>query len=509
MKAKGKVYLIGAGPGDPELLTLRAVAILGRADVVVYDGLVNPEVLRHAPPSAEIIYGGKHDRTRAVSQDVLNQLLIQKAKEGKCVARLKGGDPYVFARGGEEACLLAEAGIAFEVVPGISSAEAVPNYAGIPLTHRDFCSSYTVVTGHRDPADAKSHVDWARMAQIPGTLVILMGLKNIRNIASALMAHGRAGDTPAAMIQSGATGRQSTVTGTLSNIADLGASLKPPVVTVIGEVVKLRDRLNWFEKRSLLGQRIVITRSRDQSEQLARPLRELGADVLEMPVIKMVSPTERTPMIEALAGLHSYDWIVFTSPNGVGAFFDSFFKAFKDLRDIGGVRIAAVGPGTAAKLAELHLQVDVTPEESLGSKIAEALVKYESIENLRILLPRAEAANPELPKLLEANGAIVDDVPWYKTVPETLDAQGAGAQLTETGADWIVFTSGSTVNHFHERFPLSALVEQYPSIRFASIGPETSKALAIHGHKAHVEAKAHTIEGLIQAIQKAVLQPAK
>jgi len=505
MKSNGIVYLVGAGPGDAGLLTLRGAELLGRADVVVYDALVNPDLLRLAPKEAEIVCGGKRSKHHAIPQDELNQLLVAKANEGKTVVRLKGGDPYIFGRGGEEAEELAAAGIAFEVVPGVSSIVAAPNYAGIPLTHRDHCSSFTVITGHEDPAKDHNSIDWAQVASTPGTKVILMGVERVRQIAASLVAHGMPASTPVAMVRWGTTGQQRSIAGTLANIADRVAETKfaAPAVTVIGDVVKLRPRLNWFEKRPLFGQRIVVTRTREQASQLSRQLTERGAEVLEIPTIRVVAPTKREPLVEALAGLSAYDWLIFTSPNGVVAFFDHFFKAFQDLRDLGAVRIAAVGPATAAKLNELHLQVDLVPSEYVAVKIADALAGYESIENLRILLARAEVANPELPKLLEDRGAIVDDIACYRTVPETEDPMGAAEKLLEGGADWITFTSSSTVENFHARVDLSAMLAKFPQIKTASIGPETTKALIGLGIKPTVEAKAHTIEGLVTALEAA------
>ena len=502
MKSKGIVYLVGAGPGDAGLLTLRGAELLGRAEVVVYDALINQQLLRLAPESAEIIYAGKRAKDHALPQDELNKLLVAKAREGKIVVRLKGGDPYVFGRGGEEAEELAAAKIAFEVVPGISSVVAAPNYAGIPVTHRDFCTSYTVITGHEDPTKEESSLDWAQIARIPGTKVILMGVARIREISAKLIKHGLDAATPVAMVRWGTTGRQQTIEGTLANIADVveKAKFTAPAVTVIGDVVKLRGRLNWFEKRPLFGKRIVVTRTREQASELSRRLAELSAEVLEIPTIKIVPPDEHVNLAEALIELNSYDWIVFTSPNGVTMFFEHFFKAFSDLRDIGGVRIAAVGPATAAKLAELHLKVDVMPQEYVSAKIVKALISYESLDNLKILLLRAQAASPDLPRDLEALGAIVDDIACYKTVPETADADGAATALLEEGADWITFTSSSTVENFHARFDLPALLKKFPKIKLASIGPETSKALAALSLKPAVEAKPHTIDGLVQAL---------
>ncbi len=505
MKSKGIVYLIGAGPGDAGLLTLRGAELLGRADVVIYDALVNTDLLRLAP-KAEIIYAGKRCKDHAMSQEELSGLLVTKAREGKCVVRLKGGDPYVFGRGGEEAEELFDAEISFEVVPGISSSIAALNYAGIPMTHREHSSSYTVITGHENPAKDGTNVDWSKVAKIPGTKVILMGVQRIRDITAALISHGLAAGTPVAMVRWATTGQQQSIEGTLATISDEAekAKFSAPAVTVVGDVVKLRKKLNWFEKRPLFGRRIVVTRTRDQASQLSKQLLDRGAEVLEIPTIKIVPPTEQLQFAEVLLDLNSYDWLIFTSPNGVTTFFEMFFKAFEDLRDIGGVRIAAIGPATAAKLKELHLKVDLMPEEYVTKKIADAFKKYESVENLKMLLLRAEVANRELPQKLEELGAIVDDVACYKTIPESEDISGAAASLNESGADWITFTSASTVENFHARFNLPALLKKFPGMKLVSIGPETSKAIVALGLKAHLEAKPHTIEALVKVLETAV-----
>jgi uroporphyrinogen III methyltransferase / synthase len=502
MKPKGNVYLVGAGPGDAELLTLRGAELLGRADVVVYDALVNPELLRLAPKSAEIIFGGKRGKQSAIPQADLNRLLIEKARAGKTVVRLKGGDPYVFGRGGEEAEELADAKVAFEVVPGVSSFVAVPNYAGIPLTHREFCSRLTLITGHEDPSKEAASIDWAQVAQTPGTKVIMMGTDRLGQIAEKLVGHGMDPATPVAMIRWGTTGHQQSVQGTLATIAQIAAqeNIGPPTVAVIGDVVKLRPKLNWFEHRPLFGRRIVVTRTREQASQLSRQLHELGAEVLEVPTIKIEPPTRRQDIVDALLELNSYDWLIFTSPNGVTTFFEYFFRHFHDMRDLGGARLAAVGPATAKKLKELHLQVDLMPDEALAASIAEAFAEYESIENLKLCLLRAEVANPELPAALEAMGAIVDDIPCYRTVAETEDPSGAATSLADSGADWVTFTSSSTVEHFHARFDLPALLNKFPQMKLASIGPETSKSLAALGLQPAIEAKQHTIEGLVEAL---------
>ena len=503
MKSKGVVYLVGAGPGDAGLLTLRGAELLRRADVVLHDALVNPELLRLAPPTAEFIARGKN---MSMPQAEIIALLIARAREGKCVVRLKGGDPYIFGRGGEEAGALAAAKIHFEVVPGVSSVVAAPNYAGIPLTHREHCSSFTVFTGHEDPSDARADLRYDQIAKIPGTKVVLMGTERLADWAKSLVAHGMSPDTPLAMIRWGTMGRQQTVTGTLATIAGLAAEkkLSSPVLTVIGEVVKLRGQLNWFERRPLFGRRIVVTRRSEQAGGFTQRLTELGADVLEVPTIKITPPTEKDALVDALLGLNAYDWLVFTSVNGVTAFFDIFFRRFQDLRDIGGVRIAAVGPATAAKLRELHLQVDLTPGEFTAKKIAAAFAKFESIENLKMCLLRAEVANSDLPRALEELGAIVDDIAVYKTVAETGDPADAGAALLEGGADWVTFTSSSTVAHFHARFDLPKLLKKFPQMKLASIGPETSQAIRGLGLAPAIEAKEHTTDGLITALRKAV-----
>ena len=502
MNSKGTVYLVGAGPGDAGLLTLRGAELLRRADVVLYDALVNPELLRLAPPSAELIARGKN---MTMPQKEITALLIAKARDGKRIVRLKGGDPYIFGRGGEEAEALAAAKIQFEVVPGVSSIVAAPNYAGIPLTHREHCSSFTVFTGHSDSANAATALRYEQIAKIPGTKVVLMGTDNLENWTKSLIAHGMSPETPVAIVQWGTLGKQKSVAGTLATIAALAAKEKivPPALTIVGDVVRLREQLNWFEQRPLFGQRIVVTRARTQAGDFVQRLAELGAEVLEIPAIKTVPTSNKQDIVDALLELNAYDWLVFTSANGVTAFFDLFFRRFQDLRDLGGARIAAVGPATAAKLRELHLQVDLTPDEALGAKIAAAFAKFESVENLKMCLLRAGEANPDLPRELEMLGAIVDDIAIYHTVAETEDWSGAGAGLLERGADWITFTSGSTVEHFHARFDLPKLLKKFPQIKLASIGPETSKAIRALKLEPALEAREHTTDGLIAELLKA------
>ena len=504
MGLTGKVYLVGAGPGDAGLLTLRGAELLRRADVVVYDSLVNRELLALAPEAAEIIFGGKRPRDRAIPQEELNQLLAEKAKAGKTVVRLKGGDPYIFGRGGEEAARLHRDGVPFEVVPGISSIIAAPSYAGIPLTHREHCSSFTVITGHEDPDKDESALDWERVAREPGTKVLLMGVERIGKIAAALEANGLPADTPAAMVRWGTMGRQQTITATLGTLAAkvAKADFKAPAVTVIGTVSTLHDTLNWYENRPLFGQRVVVTRNRREAGKLSGQIRELGAEVLEIPTIKILPPTRNEPLIEAITGIGSYDWIIFTSANGVEHFFDYFFKAFRDVRDLGSVRFAAVGPATAKKLREFHLNIDLMPKTYTAAATAKAMIAAQNVENISVLLARAESANPELPRLLEDKGAIVDDIAFYKTEPETADRNGAADDFEENSADWITFASSSAVRNFDARFGLAKRCADNPKLKLASIGPETTKALKELGLKPTAKAKEHTIDGLAAALLK-------
>ncbi len=508
MKAKSIVYFVGAGPGDAGLLTLRGAELLDRAEVVVCDARVKPELLRRAPKTAEIHHEGQPGAEALNTPGALPQFLIARARAGKTVVRLMGGDPYLFAGGGQEAEQLAEAGVHFEVVPGVSPVAAAPNWAGVPVTHREFASQLTLIAPPREPVPGSPGIDWAQVAKTPGTKVLLLDSDSIAPVADELLMQGLPPATPVALVCWGNGGQKPSVAGTLATIAAVAANanIGLPAVAIIGEVVKLRDKLNWFERRPLFGQRIVVTRAREQAGQLASQLQERGAEVLEIPTIKIQPPTRRQDVVDALLALNSYDWLVFTSPNGVTTFFEYFFRHFHDMRDLGGARIAAIGPATAAKLKELHLQVDLMPDEALATEIGKAFANFESIDNLKICLLRAEVANRELPEALEALGAIVDDIACYQTVPDSEDATGAAASLLQDGADWVAFTSASTVQHFHARFDLPALLKKFPQLKTATIGPETSKALQAVGLKPTVEAKRHTIEGLVAALSNPVRQ---
>jgi len=492
----GTVYLVGAGPGDLGLVTLRAKECIENADVLVYDHLANPDMLGWARDNAEIIYAGKQPGESRTQQEI-NALLIDKAREGKIVVRLKGGDPFVFGRGAEEAQEIANAGIPFEIVPGITSAIAGPAYAGIPLTHRAHNSHVTFFTGHEDPAKTESAIDYAALAKLGGTQVMLMGMERLGAVTGEMLKQGVRGDLPVALVRRATTGQQETLTGTVSDIAQkaLAKGFEPPAVAVFGGVVSLRDNLNWYEKRPLLGKRIVVTRTRQQASVLSNRLRALGAHVIELPTIRVEAPSNLREFAELVQYAHTYDWIVFTSANGVDAFFDIFFKLYDDAREIGGARIAAIGPATAQRLKDFHLHVDLQPQEFVAEDVVREFKKQGSVENLKILLVRAEKARDVLPKGLSGLGAIVDEAFAYRTVPETRDTNGARRRIAKDGADLITFTSSSTVENF------LALKLPWPKgMQIASIGPITSQTARDNGLKVDVEAKRHDIDGLVKAI---------
>jgi uroporphyrinogen III methyltransferase/synthase len=496
-KKEGICYLVGAGPGDPGLLTLRGRDCLERADVVVYDYLSNAEFLRYAPEGAEKIYAGKTAGRHALKQEETNALLVKFTKEGKCVVRLKGGDPFLFGRGGEEAAELAAAGLRFEIVPGVTSAIGGLAYAGIPVTHRASNAILTIFTGHEEPDKKTSGIDYKAIASAPGTKVMLMGVERLGAITGELAAAGMQTSTPVALVRWATTGRHQTLVGTLGTIATLAEKqgFKAPAVAVFGEVVNLRETLNWFETRPLFGRRIVVTRTRTQAGGLIASLRELGADAYELPTIRIEPPADKTPFIEAMLDVRTYDWIVFTSPNGVEAFFRAFFAAHEDARDLGGARIAVIGNGTAKKVREYRYAVDLIPEEFVAESLLKSF-KELNVEHLKMLLPRAEGAREMLAIELEKLGAIVDDVPAYRTVPETEDVSGGIKRFREEGADMITFTSASTAAHF------MALNLPLPKgVKTASIGPVTTEEMHALGLPVDLEAPQHDIPGLVTAIR--------
>jgi uroporphyrinogen III methyltransferase/synthase len=499
MSKKGKVYLVGAGPGDLGLVTLRAKECIENADVIVYDHLANPEVLCWARDDCEIVYAGKKAGEHALKQDEINRLLVEKAREGKAVVRLKGGDPFVFGRGAEEAKAIADAGIGFEVVPGITSAIAGPAYAGIPVTHRAENSHVTFFTGHEDPSKERTGIDYAALAKLGGTQVMLMGVERIDAITREMLANGVRPDLPVALVRWATTGKQRTLIGTLENIARRAAEaeFEAPAVAVFGDVVDLRKDLKWHEDRPLSGKRVVVTRTRKQAGALTSQLRALGADVIELPTIRIEPPSDLREFGELVQDAHEYDWIVFTSPNGVDAFFEMFFKLYDDGREIGAAKIAAIGPATAQRVRDFHLHVDLQPEEFVAEGVVREFQKQGGVENLRILIARAEKARDVLPRELSKLGAIVDEGFAYRTVPETRDITGARRRFLEEGADLITFTSSSTVENF-----LALGLPLPKGIKVASIGPITSKTATEHGLKIDIEARRHDIDGLVEAIRK-------
>lgn len=498
MKKNGICYIAGAGPGDPGLVTLRVREVLGEAEVVIYDYLCNPAILAWAPPGAEVIYAGKKAGDHTLTQQEINALLIEKTRAGLRVVRLKGGDPFVFGRGGEEAEALAREHLRFEILPGVSSAFAGPAYAGIPVTHREHSSVLTIFTGHGDPSKPGA-VDYAALARQPGTRVMLMGVERIGAVAEALLAHGAGPALPVALIRWATTGRQQTLRGRLDGIAAQVAEtgFAAPAIAVFGQVVNLRDTLNWFETRSLYGRRIVVTRSRQQAGVLSAALRELGADVWEIPTIRFEEPTDLMEFGQLVQDAHSYDWIIFTSPNGVDAFFRMFYKLYDDAREIGPARIAAIGPATAARVREFHLKVDLQPKEAISESVVKEFLAQGSIDNLRMLLVRPEMARDVLPIELARLGAIVDEAIAYRTVPETADVAGGIERLRAEGADLITFTSSSTAENFHAlKLPMPA------GLKTASIGPMTSQTMRELGLPVDIEASKHDLPGLVQAIRK-------
>ncbi len=497
---KGVCYLVGAGPGDPGLATIRARALIAEADVIFYDYLSNPALLSWAREEAEIIYVGKKAGEHTLPQSEINQAIVERTRQGLRVVRLKGGDPFVFGRGGEEAQALRAAGVPFEVVPGVTSAVAGPAYAGIPVTHREHCSQLTILTGHEDPTKEATSLDYARLAATPGTKVLLMGVERIRTISSELLRHGMPPGTPVALVRWATTGRQQTLSSTLGFVADdvEQTGFQPPAVVILGDVAGLRDELAWFEKRRpLLGQRIVVTRTRKKAGQLAETLRALGADAIELPVIRIEPPTDQRALEEAVTDAHTYDWLVFTSSNGVDAFFEKFYAKFDDARSLGGVRIAAIGPATAERVRHYRFAVDLLPKSFVAEEVAREFAAQGGVEHLKLLLPRAEAARDVLPEELEAMGGIVDCVTAYRTVAAPPPPPHVLRQL-EDGADWVTFTSSSTVENF------LALGLPWPEgARAASIGPVTSATLRKHNIEPAIEALRHDIPGLVEALLSA------
>lgn len=497
----GIVFLVGAGPGDPGLITVKGLNCIAMADVVVYDYLASPALLAHANTDAEMIYVGKKGGDHTLPQDGINALIVEKAKQGNVVARLKGGDPFIFGRGGEEAEVLIAAGVPFEVVPGVTAAIGASAYAGIPLTHRDYTSDVAFVTGHEDPNKAESSIDWKALATGIGTLVFFMGVKNLSTIAINLMANGRPADTPVAVIRWGTTPKQKTVTATLETIEDetLRAGIKAPAIIIVGGVVNLRKTMRWFEKRPLLGRRIVVTRAREQASELIHQLTELGAECIQCPTIQVGPPKDWSPVDDAIKTLDQYDWIVFTSVNGVDYFFRRLFENGLDVRRIGHIKTAAIGPATADRLRSWGLNSDIIPKNYRAESVVAAFADR-TINGQKVLLPRAKEARSVLPEELTRMGAAVDEVTAYETRQAEGSATNLVQRLTDASIDMVTFTSSSTVKNFHRLLPPDRADRLMQGVIVASIGPITSQTARDLGLSVSMEADAYTIPGLIQAI---------
>ncbi len=498
----GMVYLIGAGPGDPGLITVKGKWCIGIADVVIYDYLAAPALLKHARQDAERIYVGKKGGDHTLSQDGINDLIVEKARQGHTVARLKGGDPFIFGRGGEEAEVLIAAGIPFEIVPGVTSAIAAPAYAGIPLTHRAHTSTVAFITGHEDPDKASSSIDWASLARGIGTLVFLMGVKNLPRIVERLTANGRDSATPVALVRWGTTARQQTVSGTLADIVEkvAAAGLKAPAIIVVGEVVGLRESMKWFEHRPLLGRRIVVTRAREQASDLVERLTRMGADCMECPTIEVVPPADWTPLDAAIDRLPDYHWLVFTSVNGVRFFFDRLFERGLDVRALHHLRTAVIGPATRDALRGFGINSDIVPESYRAESVVSAFADTD-VAGSRILLPRAELARPVLPVELTRMGAEVDEITVYRTVPVAGQADTLIPLLENGDIDMVTFTSSSTVTNFIDMLPPESRSSLMAGVAVASIGPVTTETATALGVTVTVTADTYTIPGLCDAIR--------
>ncbi|MCJ7538182.1 MAG: uroporphyrinogen-III C-methyltransferase [Desulfobacterales bacterium] len=500
---KGKVYIVGAGPGDPGLITVKGLECIKQADVLIYDFLASSALLKHASKNAEIIYVGKKGSDHTFSQDSINALIVEKAKIGLTVTRLKGGDPFIFGRGGEEAEVLFNANIPFEIVPGVTSAIAAPAYAGIPLTHRKFTSTLAFVTGHEDPTKKESSIDWKSLAKGIGTLVFLMGVKNLHHIREGLISHGMHPDTPAALVRWGTTAKQVTVTGTIDTIVELknANGIKPPAILVVGHVVKLREKIKWFETKPLMGRCIVVTRSREQASDLVKRLSDLGAECLECPTITVVPPDDLKPLDMAIENLSSYDWLMFTSVNGVNFFFNRLFEKNNDVRALNHVHTAVIGPATAKRLFDFGLKSDIVPESYRAESVVKAFAR-EDISGKRILLPRAKEARQVLPLELTKMGAVVDDVTAYCNQAVKDDADIILKRLKERTIDMITFTSSSTAKNFRALLPSEGLDNLIQGVTIASIGPITADTARNLGFDVHIVAESYTIAGLCEAIQQ-------
>jgi uroporphyrinogen III methyltransferase/synthase len=497
----GKVYLVGAGPGDPGLITVKGAACIMKADVIVYDHLVDSRLLGLKRADTESVYVGKKGAAHTMEQEDINRLLVEKATENKVVCRLKGGDPFVFGRGGEEAMALAEHGIPFEIVPGVTASVAAPAYAGIPVTHRALTSTFALITGHEDPTKDSSSIDWSKVATGIGTIAFYMGVKTLPEITAKLIEFGRSPDTPAATVQWGTTSRQRTVVGTLADLAEKvqEAGITAPAITIVGEVVSLREHLSWFETRPLFGLTVMVTRARAQASDLVSLLEELGAQTVEFPTIRIEDPDDTEPLDRAIDSLDGVDWLIFTSVNGVARFMNRLTSKGRDVRELKGVKICAIGPATRTEVERHSIRVDIVPPKYVAESVVEALAAKD-MAGKRVLMPRASVARSLLPDALREMGAEVDEVDAYKTVPETANQTDRVEMLKSGEVDIVTFTSSSTVRNFVELVGKEALDTLPNSVRFASIGPVTSGTARDLGVEVSIETEQHDILGLVQAI---------
>jgi len=497
------IYLIGAGPGDPGLFTIKGKMIMEKADVIVFDRLVGNEILSFARQDAEFIYVGKESGRHALAQEEINALLVEKAREGKIVARLKGGDPFLYGRGGEEALYIREQGLDYEVIPGITSAIAVPAYAGIPVTHRDATSSFAVITGHEKPDKKESSINWAQISTGIGTLIFLMGVENLEYICSQLVKNGRDAATPVALIRWGTLPEQEVLTGTLDNIVQRvkDFEFKPPAVIVVGDVVKLRSKLSWMENKPLWGKKILVTRSREQASVLVQKIRELGGGPVEFPTIQIVKEPDLTLLTKAMGQIKDYDWIIFTSVNAVDIFFAEMKLQEMDIRDLSGIKLCAIGPATADKLENRGLRVDVVPAEYRAEGILEAFTAI-STAGEKVLMPRAKGAREILPQTLRQRGLVVDEINIYSAVPVHGYRKDIPDNILKGQLDYITFTSSSTVNNFVKMMGRDRIGELEGKAKVACIGPVTADKARECGLQVDITAEEYTIDGLVEAILK-------
>lgn len=498
------IYLVGSGPGDPGLFTVKGVKCMEMADAVVYDRLAPKSLLTYAKDDAEFIYVGKKPGNPSMSQEDINACLVELGHAGKTVVRLKGGDPYIFGRGGEEALALLEADLPFEVVPGVTSGVAAPSYAGIPVTHRKVSTSVAFVTGHEDPTKGSQDVDWGGLASGADTLVLYMGIGRLREISDELIAAGKNPATPTACVRWGTLPEQQTVTGTLGGIAERVAeeNLKPPAITIIGDVVSLRGSgLDWYEKRPLFGRRIVVTRARAQAGELSSELENLGAEVMEFPTIEIKPPGDLAPLDQAIRELEGYDWLIFTSVNGVEAFMDRLEQHELDVRSIPkGAKIAAVGPSTRDRIKAAGLRVDVTPSEYRAEALLDEML-VDEISGQRILLPQAKVAREVLPERLREAGAEVFVPTAYETVPSDAGRDSLVARFRAGEVDCVTFTASSTVENFVRAFGEEETAKLLEDTRVACIGPITAATSRKYGIKVDAEADEYTIPGLVETVR--------